>query len=201
MVTRRTSPQGVTAVRLVVIGCALGLVALGMFAALHAIVIKPVWRDLAGGIPFVIAIGVTVTWAYHEFAKSVPARVCAAGGLRFGALMWLSAWPATALANVMRLRLGSPLPTWVDVTAGGLALVGGALALGLVTKSRRAAVAGAVAALVLVAVGGGPLPVVRGGRVAELWFGLLVLETLGGVALAQMYRRWAAPRNTVILQQ
>ena len=75
--------------RIIAIGCALGLAGLALFAGLHAIVIKPVWGQLAGGIPFVIAIGVSVTWAYHEFAKAVPKRVCATGGLRFGALVWL----------------------------------------------------------------------------------------------------------------
>lgn len=47
---------------------------------------------------------------------------------------------------------------------------------------------------VLRAEGGGPLPVLRGGRVLELWSGLFVLEALGGVMLAWMYRRWIAPR-------
>lgn len=175
------------------VGCVLGLVGLGLFATLHAIVIKPLWGELAGGIPFVIAIGVAVTWAYHEFAKAVPKRVCATGGLRFGALMWLSALPATALVNVVRVRSGSAPPYWVDTVAFVLALAGGAIALGLVARARRAAVAGAVAAAVLLAAAGGPLPVLRGGRVLELWTGLLVLETLGGVLLAQMYKRWVLP--------
>jgi hypothetical protein len=183
--------------RIILIGCTLGLAALGLFATLHAIVIKPVWSQLAMGIPFVIAIGVAVTWAYHEFALAAPKRVCSTGGLRFGALMWLSAWPATALASWMRVRTGGSLPDWVDWAAGALALVGGALAMWAVTKSRRAAVAGAVAALVLLAAGGGPLPVIRGGRVLELWLGLFILETLSGAILAQLYKRWALPADRV----
>lgn len=188
-----THSNAAIAGRVIAVGAGVGFTGLALFAGLHALVIKPVWSDLAEGIPFVLAIGITVAWAYHEFVKAAPARACATGGLRFGALMWLSAWPATALANVMRLRLDSSLPFWVDVTAFVLALAGGALALWLVTRSRRAAIAGAVAAAVLLATGGGPLPVVRGGRVVELWFGLLVLECLGGVALAMLYRRFVAP--------
>ncbi|MDA1081661.1 MAG: hypothetical protein O2973_08275 [Gemmatimonadetes bacterium] len=187
--------------RVVAIGCALGLTALALFATLHAIVVKPVWGDLVGGIPFVIAVGVIVTWAYHEFAIAVPGRVTAAGGVRFGALMWLSALPATALANIMRYRTDASFPAWFDWIALALALCGGTLALWLVTKSRRAALAGALAAAILLAAGGGPLPVVRGGNVVQLWIGLLVLETMSGAVLAAFYRRWAAPRNTVILQQ
>lgn len=191
----------VTAGRIIGIGCALGIVSLALFATLHALVIRPIWGQLAMGIPFVIAIGVAVSWAYHEFARAAPDRVCAAGGLRFGALMWLSAFPATALANVERARTGASLPAWFDYVSFILALAGGALALWLVTRSRRAAGTGAIAAAVLLTAAGGPLPVVRGGRVVDLWIGLFVLETVGGTLLAQMYRRWAAPRNTVILRQ
>jgi hypothetical protein len=178
------------AARIVLVGCAVGLAALGLFAALHALVVKPVWSELARGVPFVIAIGVSVTWAYHEFAKAAPQRVCATGGLRFGALMWLSAWPATALASWMRVQAGGSLPDWVDYAAVALSLSGGALAMWSVTRSRRAAIAGAIAATILLALGGGPLPVVRGGRVLELWLGLFILETISGAILAQLYRRW-----------
>jgi hypothetical protein len=179
--------------RIILIGCILGFVSLALFAGLHALVVKPVWTQLAQGIPFVIAIGVSVSWAYHEFVKSVPKRVCAAGGLRFGALIWLSALPATALANIVRVRTGTSLPLWVDLTALALSLAGGALALWLVTRSRRAAISGAVAATVLLALAGGPLPVIRGGRVVELWVSLLVLETVGGAVLAWLYRRYVSP--------
>jgi hypothetical protein len=179
--------------RIVAIGCVLGVAGLSLFAVLHALIIKPVWSQLAGGIPFVIAIGVAVAWAYHEFVKVVPKRVCATGGLRFGAMMWLSAWPATALANLMRAKLQTSLPAWMDVVSFVLALAGGAMVIGVVTRSRRAAIAAAVAAAVLLTAAGGPLPVIRGGRVTELWFGLFVLETAGGVILAQLYKRWIVP--------
>lgn len=190
-----------TAIRIIAIGTCVGGIGLGLFATLHALVIKPVWSELAGGIPFVLAIGVTVAWAYHEFVTSAPRRLGVGGGLKFGALMWLSAWPATALANLVRMRSDAPLEAWVVYAAGALSLAGGALALWLVTRSRRAAAAGAVGALALLAAGGGPLAAVQGGRVVGLWLGLLILESLGGVVLAILYRRWGAPRNTVILQQ
>lgn len=179
--------------RITLIGCILGFVSLGLFAGLHALVVKPVWTELAKGIPFVIAIGVTVSWAFHEFAKSVPKRVSAGGGLRFGALIWLSALPATALANVVRVRTGDDPSLLVYAAALALAVAGGALALHMATKAQRAAIAGAVAATVLLAMAGGPLPVLRGGRVVELWVSLLVLEALGGVVLAWLYRRYVSP--------
>ncbi|MEA3244655.1 MAG: hypothetical protein U9Q74_00720 [Gemmatimonadota bacterium] len=180
--------------RIAGVGAATGLLGLGLFAGLHSLVVRPIWSQLAGGLPFVLAIGLAVAWAYHEFVKAAPRRACAAGGLRFGALMWLSAWPATALANLMRVRTQASLPAWFDYVALVLALGGGAVALWAVTRSRRAALAGAVGAAVLLAAGGGPLPILRGGRVVELWLGLFILEALGGVVLAQLYRRYAAPR-------
>lgn len=189
-------PRGAVARRIVVIGCVLGIAGLSLFAGLHALIIKPVWGQLLDGLPFVIAIGIAVTWAYHEFVKVVPKRICATGGLRFGAMMWLSAWPATAFANLMRVTLGGSLPAWMDVVSFALALTGGAAVIGAVTKSRRAAGAAAVAAAVLLTAAGGPLPVIRGGRVAELWFGLFILESAGGVILAQLYKRWIASPST-----
>ena len=181
--------------RIITIGCALGLAGLSLFAGLHALVVKPIWSELAHGIPFVLAIGIAVAWAYHRFAQVVPKSVCSTGGLRFGALMWLSAWPATAFANLMRIKLGGPLPAWMDVVSFGLALAGGAIVIGLVTRNRTAAVAAAIAAAVLLSAAGGPLPVLRGGGVAELWFGLFVIETLAGAILAQLYKRWILPRD------
>lgn len=179
--------------RIILIGCILGFVSLGLFAGLHALVVKPVWTQLAQGLPFVIAIGVSVSWAYHEFAKPVRRRTSAAGGLRFGALIWLAALPATALANIVRVQTSASPSVLVYAAALTLAGAGGALALWLVTRSRRAALAGAVAATVLLAMAGGPLPVLRGGRVVELWVSLLVLEAVGGVVLAWLYRRYVSP--------
>lgn len=179
--------------RIVAIGCVLGISGLALFAGLHALVVKPVWGQLLGGLPFVIAIGIAVTWAYHEFVRVVPDRICATGGLRFGAMMWLSAFPATALANITRIQRGGSLPIWVDIASFVLALAGGALVIGTVTKSRRATGAAAVAAAVLLTAAGGPLPVLRGGGAAELWFGLFVLETAAGVILARLYKRWIVP--------
>lgn len=182
-----------TTPRLVAIGCTLGLTSLAIFAALHALVVRPIWSQVAVGIPFVIAIGVAMSWSYHEFAKAASARICITGGLWFGALMWLAALPATAFANIERVRTHASLPAWFDYVSLVLALGGGALALWLVTRSRRAAGAGAIAAATLLAAAGGPLPVLRNGRVVELWFGLFILEAIGGVLLAQLYRSWAAP--------
>lgn len=181
--------------RLLATGATLGVVSLAIFAGLHSLVVKPIWSQLLGGLPFVLAIGLGVAWAYDEFVASVKPGPLTTGGVRFGAMMWLSSLPAVAFASVMRVQLGGPLPVWADVVAVALALVGGAAIMGAVTQSRRAAIAAGVAAVALLAGGGGPLPILRGGRVAELWFGLFVLETIGGAILAQLHRRWVPGRG------
>lgn len=177
------------------IGCAVGLAGLAVFVVLHAVIVRPIWTQAAVGVPFVLAIGLAMSWAFHEFVAAAPSRLRASGGLRFGALMWLAAWPATALANVMRVRTHAVVPAWFDGMALLLALAGGAIALWATTRSRRGTIAGALAAATLLAAAGGPLPVLRGGRVAELWLGLFILDTIGGALLALMYHRWAAPRG------
>jgi hypothetical protein len=179
--------------RILGIGVALGVAGLALFAGLHALLVKPVWSQLLLPIPFVIAIGIGVTWGFHEYVTVVPGRVTAAGGLRFGLMTWVAALPATALANVTRVQHGGTLPVWAGATAIALAAGGGVLVIGGAARTRRAAIAGACTALVLLAAAAGPLPVLRNGRVAELWLGLLVLECAGGLLLAQLYRRWIVP--------
>ena len=109
--------------------------------------------------------------------------------------MWLASLPAVAFASIMRVQLGGPLPVWGVVVAVILALGGGAGIMAALTRSRRAALAAGIASLALLAGGGGPLPILRGGRVAELWFGLFVLEVIGGAILARLHRRWVPARE------
>ena len=179
--------------RIVAIGCVLGVAGLALFAGLHALVVTPVWTQLLLPIPFVIAIGIGVTWAYHEYVAVVANRVNAYGGLRFGVMVWVAAFPATALANVMRVQQGGTLPVWAGAVSLALAVAGGMLVIGGAARTRRAAVAGALTSVALLAAAAGPLPVLRSGRVAELWLGLLILECAGGLILAQLYKRWILP--------
>lgn len=179
--------------RIVAVGSSVGFAGLALFAGLHALVVTPVWKQLLLPIPFVIVIGIGVTWAFHEYVAVVANRVNARGGIRFGVMAWVAALPATALANVVRVQQGGTLPVWAGAVSLVLAVAGGVLVIGGAARTRRAAVAGAVTALALLAAAAGPLPVLRNGRVAELWLGLLILECAGGLLLAQLYKRWILP--------
>jgi hypothetical protein len=181
-------------VRLLFCGGLLGVAGLLLFGTIHALAIVPIWSRLAAGLPFTVVAGLAVTWAYHAYWGSSSPAPTAAARLRFGAFAWLVGLPATALANTMRLMTPHhPLPGWVDPASLGLAAAGGAALLWGLTRTRRGAVAGAVALAVLLAAGGGPVPVANGGRAIGLWAGFLVVEAVGGVVLALVYARIVAP--------
>ena len=180
--------------RVILCGVVLGGAGLLLFGSIHALAIVPIWSRLPGGLPFAVAAGLVASWAYHEYWRSGAPPPGVGTGLRFGALVWLVGLPATALANVMRLeRPSRPLPGWVDVASFGLAALGGAALLWGLTRTRRGALAGATALGVLLAAGGGPVPVANGGRAIGLWAGFLVVEAVGGAVLALLYGRLVAP--------
>ena len=190
---RRGSTADVV-VRLLLCGGLLGVASLLLFGTIHALAIVPIWSRLVAGLPFTVVAGLAVSWAYHEYWCSTSPAPTAAAGLRFGALAWLVGLPATALANTVRLlRPQRPLSGWVDAASLGLVAIGGALLLWGLTRTRRGALAGAVALAVLLAAGGGPVPVANGGRAIGLWAGFLVVEAVGGAVLALVYARVVAP--------
>lgn len=181
------------ATRIAAAGTVLALTVLALFSGLHMLIVTPNWAQLAMTIPFVVAIGIAVTWAYHEFVRAQPRAATRLGGVRFGAILWLASLPAIALASTMRVTLGGPLPFSTTLVAIGLALAGGGALVGAVTRDRRATIAAAVASLTLFGAGGGQLPILRSGRVVELWVGLLLLEAVGGAIVSWLHARWVAP--------
>ena len=194
----RRGSAGEVRLRLVFCGVVLGVAGLLLFGTIHAIAIVPIWSRLLGGLPFAVAVGLAVSWAYHEYRRSASPPPGVGTGLRFGALVWLVGLPATALANGMRLKAPqAPLPGWVDVACLGLAALGGAALLWGLTRTRRGALAGAIALGVLLAAGGGPVPVANGGRAIGLWGGFLVVEAVGGAILALLYARLVAPVSPI----
>lgn len=93
--------------------------------------------------------------------------------------------PATIVDAAMRLndlRLGDTTPG----LAGGVALfaVSGLLVGGVLTRNRAAAFVCAVAALALMAVAGGPLPIGRSPRAAGLSAGIGGIITLACAGIA-----------------
>ena len=130
------------------------------------------------------ASGLALAWAFDRVAN-VRSWQSPAHGLIFGVYMFGTLMPATAVDAALRLngmRLGDTTPGMV----GGVALF--ALA-GFVTgwvssRERATALVCAAAALALMIVAGGPLPIVRSPRAAALSLGVAGIVTVVGAAIA-----------------
>jgi len=166
--------------------CAAGVI---VFGVVHAIAIQPIWWRLPGGLPFALAAAIPVVWLYHELQRAGRWGVSVRDGMWFGVLCWAADLPATAFANGMRLVYNPvPRPEWVDIVAAVLAFIAGATVFGLLGRNKRASLAGGLAILVLLATGGGAVPVVNSHRAAGLWIGFLVVKACGGAMLSLGYR-------------
>jgi hypothetical protein len=135
-----------------------------------------------------------VTGAFHTLVRSGRWAVTLGGGLRFGVLCWVAGVPATIFVNAIRLAAApAPRPTWVDPASFLVAALTGTAVFWALGRHRRTALTGGLAIAVLLAMGGGVVPVVNSRRAAGLWAGFLVVEACGGVLLTLGYRWLLAP--------
>jgi hypothetical protein len=167
-------------------GVAVGAFGLLAFGTIHAWVIVPIWSHLAGGIPLALLAGVSLAWAFDLAARG-RGRQTAVHGLEFGVYMFGTLLPSTAVDAVMRaygLRLGDTTLGMI----GGVALfaVSGLVVGWLVSRQRSVAVVFALAALALMAVSGGPLPVARSARGLWISVGVGCIAAAAGAAIASM---------------
>ena len=179
-------------------GVALGVLTLMLFGTLHALLIVPIWAKLYRGAPYAIAVGVAVTWAYHEARIGDSARAGIGDGARFGVLAWLVAVPAMALGFGMRSIPGWGQVHWtVDVGTVVLAAAGGATLLWVLTRTRRAALAGAVAVTLVHAYNGGPMPIDVPLRAVGMPIGFLAIHVMGGAVIGGCYARLVSRARTI----
>ena len=174
-----------TVVRSVVVpGVAVGIVSALAFATVHAWLIVPIWSRLAGGIPLAAAAGRALAWAFDATVRArgwdTPIH-----GLLFGVYMSGTLLPATVVDAVLRLN-GRRLGDTPAAMAAGAALfaASGFLAGWISTRRRSTALISALAALALMVVAGGPLPVVRSARGAWLSAGVACIIAAAGAAIA-----------------
>ena len=179
--------------RIVLSGLVVALVGLAAFGLAHAFIIIPIWTRLLGGVPFAIGAGIALAWAFDRLAEHRGSQSIAAG-VQFGAVMFLTLIPATALQAAMRWY-GLRTLEWSEVvTAVTLALLSGAAAGWLLIRRRDAAVAFAVAALALTFASAGPLPVAQSVRGAWLSLAIAPICLVAGTALATL-RALLDPRS------
>ena len=83
-------------------GALVGVVGVGVFGLVHAVIIVPIWSKLLGGIPFGVGAGLVMGWAFWELRSGGRWRATAGGGFAFGLLMWVTLIPMTAFGAVVR---------------------------------------------------------------------------------------------------
>ena len=169
--------------RVVTSGAIVGLVGAVAFAAVHALIILPIWRRIPGGLIQAVPVGIALSWAFDHLARARGWRTAVHGAM-FGAVMFLALVPGTAFSNALRLG-GIRAGDWPG-TVGSLAVaaVAGWCAGWLLTRERRASRALAIATIVLTIGASGPVPVVTGRRAAWLFVGFIPICVLAGVATA-----------------
>jgi hypothetical protein len=176
--------------RVALCGISLGVAGLVLFGTVHAIVITAIWDRLFRGVPYAIAVGLAVAWAYHEYRAGCAEDGGVRHGTRFGALAWTAAIPAMAFGFGMRRLPGWGQVHWtVDLVTVILAAAGGATLLWLLRRTRRAACAGALALTLTHAYNGGPMPIESSARAIGLPLGFLVIQVAGGALLGGLHAR------------
>jgi hypothetical protein len=174
-------------------GLAVAVVGLAGFGLAHAILIVPIWTRLLGGVPFAAGAGLALAWAFDVLYRDRGSQSIASG-VQFGAVMFLTQIPATALDTILRLS-GFRRDDWPEVVAAlMLAMLSGGAAGWAMTRRRDASLAFAVAALALMLVSAGPLPVAQSARGAWLSLAIAPICLVCGAALS-VVRGVLGPRS------
>jgi hypothetical protein len=175
-------------------GAGVGLFGLIAFGTVHALLILPIWTRLLGGLPFALATGIALAWAFDEVARIRSWR-SAAAGVAFGAIIFATLAPATAFSNALRLA-GFHAGDWPGTLGSiALALASGTCAGWMLTRDLTATSAVAVATFTLTLASGGPIPVANGPRAAWLYITFLPICTGAGGLTALLWRRFSGLRS------
>lgn len=158
-----------------------------LFAALHAMIIVPIWDRMTSGLIFGAIAGTGIGWAFaecHPEAIRTMTKRSVGVGARFGALLWLAVTPVTAADALLRaVGLAPRYELLAVAVAVVLALAGGGTLGWLITHRFRGALAGAAAGLFLTVAMAGPVPVGRSTRALHIFLAVLPAAVLGGIAL------------------
>jgi hypothetical protein len=165
-----------------------------VFALAHAIVIVPIWNRSGFGFLSGAFAGTVAGWAYTDLGfdrshNGAEHRVWAhlASGAWFGILLWLALVPVTLADALLRLLGTAQRYELVAVgVAVGLALGAGALLGWRRGGTRRAAIAGAAATMLLTMAMAGPVPVGRSLRALTIFLAVLPAAAAGGAVLGAL---------------
>ena len=145
-----------------------GVAGLLVFLVLHHLWIMPIWFILPVGLILAVGGGLAVGWAYHELLPGLPPRPWTMAAMM--ALMGLTLLPAIVLAQlrpplfvgtganaVLTVSVGRAVFIFVVELLWAAAVIGG-LSGWLIGRTRRAAVATALAGFVFALGPGHNLP-------------------------------------------
>ena len=182
---RRVPPEVLAAI---LAGALSGVAGALLFAALHAIIIVPIWDRMTSGLIFGAIAGAGAGWAFVEwYPAAIRTRTTrsVAIGARFGALLWLAVAPVTGADAFLRAMGLTPRYELLAVAIALVLAVAGGGALGwLIAHRLRGALAGAVAGLLLIVAMAGPVPVGRSARALNIFLAVFPAAVLGGIALS-----------------
>jgi hypothetical protein len=166
-------------------GAAIGLLGVGLFGAVHAVIIVPIWTRLLGGVPFGLVAGTAIGWALHELRASRRWGRGIVAALAFGLVLWLTLLPMTLFGVMLRAAgMHGTDDFWEVGVESLLAFGAGATAGRLIARRWRAALALGAASLALTFAQAGPIPVLNSARAAWLFAALAVIYLPCGLAIA-----------------
>ncbi len=176
------------------------MLGVALFGAIHAAIIVPIWRRLAGGIPFGVVAGLAIGWAFYELRGPARLKAGVIGALAFGFLLWATLLPMTLFGVIVRATgIHGTDDTW-EVVVELLLTFGTGAAAGRVISGRwRPALALGTASLALTLAQAGPIPVMNSGRAASLFAALAALYFFSVIALefvASIVSRFLRPNTS-----
>jgi hypothetical protein len=171
-------------VRSLAAGLITGLVGIIFFAIAHHMLIEPIWTRLGGGIPFALAGGAAMAWAFHELKSSGRFSFTSLDGALFGLLLWTNLIPVTLIASLLRKEgIRSRMGNWDTVSDVAVVFITGAIAGWLLTRAWRPTLVLGTGMGVLLLVMAGPIPIVNSLRATCLFLAFLVIYPASGVVL------------------
>jgi hypothetical protein len=168
--------------RVLISGAATALAGLVGFGVVHAWLILPIWTQLLRGAPFALAAGIPLAWAFEEMSKKRGWHSALDGG-RFGALMFSTLVPVTAFDTALRLSGANRDAVPIIVVEVALTVAAGGAAGWMLGRTRHSVAVFGIAALGLMVVSAGPLPVAQSVRGAQLALAIAVICVAAGEAL------------------
>lgn len=159
-----------------------------VFASAHALLIVPIWDRMLGGVAFAAIAGAGGGWAFPRiYGPLSPSVRSPRAGAYFGALLWIAVAPVTLVDALLRAAGVAPRYELFAVgVAVVLAVAGGWLLGHRLGGTRRAALAGAVATLLLTVAMVGPVPIARSARSLGIWIAVLPACIVAGVVMARI---------------